>query len=73
MKNAQDKYVITDVNLRTAGGMSMACAAGWDEISALANIMLGAPEQTISKCVPQNIPETFVMRAYTDIITHREK
>ena len=73
MKNAQDKYVITDVNLRTAGGMSMACAAGWDEISALANIMLGAPEQTISKCVPQNTPETFVMRAYTDIITHREK
>lgn len=73
MKNSSGKYVITDVNLRTAGGMSMACAAGWDEISALANIMLGKSDTEISKHVPQNIPETFIMRAYTDIITLRTK
>lgn len=73
MKNTKNEYVITDVNLRTAGGMSMAFAAGWDAVSAMANIMLGADEKTISKCVPQIIPETFVVRAYTDIVTHKEK
>ena len=30
MKNSQNEYVITDVNLRTAGGMSLSYAAGWD-------------------------------------------
>lgn len=73
MKNSSGEYVITDVNLRTAGGMSMACAAGWDEVSALANIMLCKSGTEISKHVPQNIPETFIMRAYTDIITFRTK
>ena len=73
MKNSSGEYVITDVNLRTAGGMSMACAAGWDEVSALANIMLGKSDTEILKHIPQNIPETFIMRAYTDIITHRTK
>ncbi len=73
MKNSSGEYVITDVNLRTAGGMSMACAAGWDEVSALANIMLCKSGTEISKHVPQNIHETFIMRAYTDIITFRTK
>ena len=40
MKNQNDEFVITDVNLRLAGGMSLSATAGWDEISALAKIML---------------------------------
>lgn len=73
MKNASGQYVITDVNLRTAGGMSMAYAAGWDEVSALANVMQGKPSSEISKHLPNKVPETFVVRAYTDIVTQKSK
>lgn len=73
MTNSDGEYVITDVNLRTAGGMSMAHAAGWDEVSALAKIMQGKSVNDIVKTLPDKIPETFVMRAYTDIVTQKTK
>lgn len=73
MTNSDGEYVITDVNLRTAGGMSMAHAAGWDEVSALAKIMLKKDEKDITKTLPEKISETFVMRAYTDIVTQKSK
>lgn len=73
MKNSSGEYVITDVNLRTAGGMSMAYAAGWDEVSALANVMQNQDAKEISKHLPDNIPETFIVRAYTDIVTQKSK
>lgn len=69
MKNSQNEYVITDVNLRTAGGMSLSYAAGWDEVSALAKIMSGASKDEIFSSLPENIAEQYVVRAYTDIVT----
>ena len=72
MKNQNGEYAITDVNLRTAGGMSLSYAAGWDEVSALAKIMLGQTDQDIMNTLPTQTPETFVVRAYTDIVTKRK-
>lgn len=73
MRNSNGKYVVTDVNLRLAGGMSLSAAAGWDEVSALAKIMLNKSEDEILKTLPEIIQPQFVVRAYTDIITKIEK
>ena len=69
MINHEGQRVITDVNLRTAGGMSLSYAAGWDEVSALAGIMMNLPETEILNCVSGQIKEQYVIRAYTDIVT----
>mgnify|MGYP002624725689 CR=1 FL=1 len=69
MKNQKGEYVCTDLNLRTAGGMSLSYAAGWDEISALANIMLGRDEATILSSVNKTVPEQYIVRHYEDSIT----
>lgn len=71
MATAKGKYVITDVNLRTAGGMSLSYAAGWDEASALACIMLRRGVNEVFATLPDLLPEQFVMRAYTDIVTKK--
>lgn len=73
MKNPVGEYVCTDLNLRTAGGMSLSYAAGWDEVSAIANIILGKDEQTILQTVDKDIEEQYVVRAYEDIVTKRVK
>lgn len=67
MQNPNGEYVITDVNLRTAGGMSLSYTAGWDEVSALAKIMLG--EDDVTSTVDIHIKEQYIIRAYTDIVT----
>lgn len=69
MINTEGQYVITDVNLRTAGGMSLSYAAGWDEVEALGKIILG--EGDVVASVRKPVIEQFVMRAYTDIVTKR--
>lgn len=69
MRNGKGEQVITDVNLRAAGGMSLSYAAGWDEVSALANVMLQAPDEDVIKYVQPVEKEQYVMRAYTDIVT----
>ncbi|MBE6445135.1 MAG: hypothetical protein E7019_03645 [Alphaproteobacteria bacterium] len=73
MKNSNNEFVITDVNLRLAGGMSLSTAAGWDEISALAKIMLDKEEDEIFETLPEKIQPQYVVRAYTDIVTKIEK
>ena len=67
MTNSNVEMVITDVNLRTAGGMSLSYAAGWDEVSALAKIMLKRDD--VVTTVERKVHEQYVVRAYTDIIT----
>lgn len=67
MTNTIGEKVITDVNLRVAGGMSLSYAAGWDEVSALAKIML--EQADILSTVDVYIPEQYIVRAYTDIVT----
>lgn len=67
MTNSRGEKVITDVNLRTAGGMSLSFAAGWDETEALGKIMLG--EKGVVDSVSQPIRSQYVIRAYTDIVT----
>ena len=69
MKNSIDQFVITDVNFRFAGGMSLAYAAGWDEVSALANIMLNKSEDEVLATVPEKIQTQYIVRAYSDIVT----
>ncbi|MBR3613685.1 MAG: HAD hydrolase-like protein, partial [Clostridia bacterium] len=73
MKNSIDQFVITDVNFRFAGGMSLAYTAGWDEVSALAKIMLNKSEDEVLATVPEKIQPQYVVRAYTDVITKIEK
>lgn len=67
MNNKAGQKVITDVNLRTAGGMSLSCAAGWDEAAALGKILLG--EQDIAATLEAPKRNVYVVRAYTDIVT----
>ena len=69
MKNRKDEYVCTDLNLRTAGGMSLSYAAGWDEVSALANIMLEKDDKTITSSVNKTISEQYIIRHYEDSVT----
>lgn len=71
MTNSKGEKVITDVNLRTAGGMSLSYAAGWDEVEALGKIMLG--EEGVELTVKVPIKEQYVIRAYTDIVTKQIK
>lgn len=71
MKNCNNEYVITDVNLRLAGGMSLSYAAGWDEISAIANVMLKKSPEEIFSTLPNNIQEQYIVRTYTDIVTKK--
>jgi len=71
MRNKDGKYCITDVNLRTAGGMGLSYAAGWDEISALAKIMLGKQTDEAFETLPTVMPETYVVRANEDIVTQK--
>lgn len=73
MKNMDNQFVCTDLNLRTAGGMSLSFAAGFDEVSAIANIMLGKDEATIIKSVNSPIQEQYVVRSYQDIVTKKIK
>ena len=69
MTNEAGEKVITDVNLRTAGGMSLSYAAGWDEVTSLAKIMLG--EEDVVESVNKEVPEQYIVRAYTDIVTKK--
>lgn len=71
MLNTNGQYVITDLNLRAAGGMSMSYAAGWDSVSALASVMLGMPDDEVCSHVLPVKQEQYVMRAYTDIVTKK--
>lgn len=67
MKNSSGCLAITDVNLRAAGGMGLSYAAGWDEVTALGKIMLG--RKGVCDTVSLQIPEQYVVRSYTDIVT----
>lgn len=69
MRNSKKEFVITDVNLRTAGGMSLSHAAGWDEVSALAKIMMNKPVEDVFSSLQLPAKEQYVIRAYTDIVT----
>ena len=71
MKDYSGEYVCTDLNLRTAGGMALSDAAGWDEVSALANIMLGKDESTIAQTVNKKICEQYVVRHYEEVVTKK--
>lgn len=69
MKNKSGSFVCTDLNLRTAGGMSLSYAAGWDEVSALAKIMLCKNDSEIISSVNKDIPEQYVVRHYEELVT----
>lgn len=69
MTNEAGEKVITDVNLRTAGGMSLSYAAGWDEVTSLARIMLC--KENVVESVNKEVPEQYIVRAYTDIVTKK--
>ena len=73
MKNDKNEFVITDINLRFAAGMSLTYAAGWDEVSSIGNLMLGNGEEKIFEPLNLNCPVQYVTRAYTDIVTKKVK
>lgn len=67
MKDSYDEYVITDVNLRLAGGMSISYACGWDEVSAVARVLLH--QDNVFETLRPLETAKFVVRAYQDIVT----
>ena len=69
MKNKDEKFVITDINLRFAGGMALSYKAGWDEASALAEVILGKSEEDIFKNLNLNYEKQWIVRVYDEIIT----
>lgn len=69
MKNSKGQFVITDVNLRLAGGIGLSYKAGWDEISALANIWLDKKEKEIFSHLKLNFKKQWITRVYEEIIT----
>lgn len=71
MKNASGQFVVTDTNLRFAGGMSLSYCAGWDEVSALAKVML--KRKGVFDTLKQIDGMKYVVRAYTDILTKESK
>ena len=73
MRNCVGEFVITDVNLRFAGGMSLSYAVGWDEATALGNILIGKSSGEVFCYVKPIIGTKYVVRAYADIVTKEEK
>lgn len=73
MRNQEGRPVITDVNLRTAAGMSLSYACGWDEVSALVKVFLNQSEEEVTSTVHGPIQEQFVVREYVDIVTKKVK
>ena len=69
MKNSKNEYVITDVNFRLAGAMGLTCAAGWDEASALANLMLNKSENEIFAPLKLKHSTQYVIRTYNNVVT----
>ena len=72
MLNHDEKYVITDVNLRPAGGMSLSNEVGWDVVSAIGHVILNHPMNVIKNCVPIMNTTTYVVRAFKDITTQSD-
>ena len=72
MMNKKDEYVITDVNLRLAGGMGLSYAAGWDIVSSIAKVMLGFSGDDIFTSLRMNISDVFVVRAYEDFVIKKK-
>ena len=73
MENSAGEYLCIDLNLRTAAGMALSYAAGWDEVSALANIMQGKDETEIVSHVNRKIDEQYIVRRYEEIVTKTVK
>ena len=69
MQSESGEAVITDVNLRLAGGMGLSYAAGWDVVSAIAKVMLGRSVEDVMATLPEFVPEQYVVRVYGDIPT----
>lgn len=69
MVNSVGMPVITDVNLRFAGGMGLSYAAGWDVVSAMAKVMRKRPVNEVFETLPELIPEQYVVRTYSDEVT----
>ena len=67
MKGKNDNWIITDVNLRAAGGMGLSYAAGWDAVTAMAKIMLNEDDITSTLKVPDG--DVFVVRSNADFVT----
>ena len=73
MRNSENRFVITDVNLRPAGGMSISYAAGWDAVSALAQVLIYGENNNTYPSLPDVIPEQFVVRSYQEVITKKNQ
>lgn len=71
MKSLSGEWLITDVNLRAAGGMGLSYAAGWDAVSAMAKTMLDLDEVTSTLKVPER--DVFVIRSNSDVVTKASK
>lgn len=61
MKNQKLEWVITDVNLRMAGGGYLSAAVGWDEVSALVSYLKNKDTSLLDQYLPKVNGETYVI------------
>ena len=67
MKNKEDRYVVTDLNLRTGAGTNMTCSAGFDILSSNYALRKSLPfEHLITKITEDQ--EIFLTRQYVDFV-----
>ena len=72
MQNQKGESVITDINLRFAAGMSLSYANDWDAVLAIVKVLLGRKQSDIFATLQKPKNESFVIRAYKDIVTRSE-
>ena len=66
-ENKEDRYVVTDLNLRTGAGTNMTCSAGFDILSSNYALRKSLPfEHLITKITEDQ--EIFLTRQYVDFV-----
>lgn len=61
MKNRNNQWVITDVNLRMAGGGYLTQAVGWNEPLALISLLINGEMNSLNKYLPTVNGDTYVI------------
>jgi len=67
MKNSNNEWVITDVNLRLAAGTGLCAAAGWDMCSAMLLELCENPPAS-PEFLPEITTPKYVVRTFEDIV-----
>ena len=67
MKNKENKYVVTDLNLRTGAGTNMTCSAGFDILSSNYALRKSLPYKHLLPKITKD-QEIYLTRQYVDFV-----